>query len=274
MAIQFESTPNTAALHRGKVYAVENVYHEDGTASYGINEYDLRKGASQEPKTLYVGALHNGAIQDLLCYGENLYFHEVGMQETAGGGNVLTDQQMRCHVKTGETSRLSASDDATFPGSLAFLKNRMYSCFFTVDMEVGNVVDTKVYQSDLEGGNRERVFEQNDPYVVYHGDEDYLYGDYFKSPWARPLEEQELAVYNESGDKLAAVGLDIFPEDDYYSACLIGAGRDHVFYLAPTEDMFRIYYADKGTIPEGKLEFRLFFEIEIEKMEAPFTKGS
>ena len=116
---------------------------------------------------------------------------------------------------------------------------------------------------NLDGTDAGKYFDTH-PYDKLHSDGEYLYTDSIKwSRFSKPKDEQEFAVYNADGEKLASVNPNIFSTD---SSELIGASEKHIFYKNAIELRQKIYYADKSDIESGKLEFKLLLNIEFENM--------
>jgi hypothetical protein len=255
--IKFQFTPSFMAIHRGKVYVTSTVYKSDGTAVYEINVYDLNKSSFQKPVTIYEGELPGGNIQDIICYGQNLYFTEY-----AHNPKIVTTRKMRYDIETGKISCMLKEKGDTFPSGSAFLNDRILFSYTTLDKETGKILNTENLQFELDGTDGKEIFE-TEPYDKIYTDGKYIYLDDIKwSPFSKTKEEQCLNVTDKNGKVLASV-----KTGDYsFDSKLISGSKEHLFLENTTDTMYQIYYAEKKDFENGFINFKLFFEIDKEKM--------
>jgi hypothetical protein len=255
--VKFKYPPRSMAIHRGKVYVTSTVYKSDGTPVYGINVYDLNKSSSQKPVTIYEGELPGGNIQDIICYGQNLYF-----MEYAHNTKIVTTRIMRYDIETRKTSCMFKEKGDTFPGNFTFLNDRILFSFTALDKETGEVLNTEDLQFALDGTDGKESFE-TEPYDKIYTDGKYIYLDDLKwSDFSKPKEEQCLNVTDENGKVLASA------KTGNYSKLsqLIPGSKEHLFLENTTDTMYQIYYAEKKDFESGFINFKIFFEIDKEKM--------
>lgn len=255
--IKFQFAPSSMAIHRGKVYVTSTVYKSDATPVYGINVYDLNKSSSQKPVTIYEGELPGGNIQDIICYGQNLYF-----MEYAHNTKIVTTRIMRYDIEARKTSCMFKEKGDTFPGGLAFLNDRILFSYTTLDKETGEVLDTEDLQFALDGTDGKESFE-TEPYDKIYADGKYIYLDDIKwSDFSKTKEEQCLNVTDKNGKVLASARTGNYSK----ISNLIPGSKEHLFLENTTDTMYQIYYAEKKDFESGFINFKLFFEIDKEKM--------
>lgn len=258
VVVKFEEYPFSLAIHRGKVYAASTVYKSDGTAVYGIKEYDLNKSASQKPTIIYEGELAGGNIQDLIIYGMNLYFTEF-----AYNSQIVTSRIMRYDIETEKTSLLFKENGDTFPGSFSFINDRILYSYSTIDKDTGKVSATQNFTCALDGTDEKESFK-TDNYERLSSDGTYAYlVDIEWSPFSKPKEEQSLKVTDQNGNVLASIKTANYSS---VSSNLTGGSEEHLLLENKTDTVYQVYYANKKDFENGIIDFKLFLELDIEKL--------
>ena len=255
--VKFEYPPMSLAIHRGKVYASTTVYKSDETSVYGINSYDLGKSITQKPVTIYEGIFQNGNIQDIKCYGNNVYFKEYGVDNQ---GN--TKRIMRYDLVTGEVTIMFKENGNELPENYIFANDKIIHRSSVLAEETGEVISNKNIISNLDGTNEVETFKSGN-YEKLYSDGQYLYLDDVKwSPFSKKREDQRLKVLDNSGNVIASLKPDMFST----SYSLISGSKEHLFLIDTMNDMYQIFYSNKDEFEHGKIEFYLMFEIESDKL--------
>lgn len=258
VVLKFEEYPLSLNIHRGKVYVASTVYKSDGTAVYGIKEYDLNKSASQKPTTIYEGELVGGSIQDLIIYGMNLYFTEF-----AFNSQIVTTRIMRYDIKTGKSSILFKENGDTFPGSFSFINDRILYSYSTIEKDTGKVNASQNFTCALDGTDVKESFNTEN-YERLSSDGTYVYSvDIEWSPFSKPKEEQSLKVTDQNGNVLASMKTANYSS---VSSNLTGGSEEHLFLENKTDTVYQIYYANKNDFENGIIDFKMFLELDIEKL--------
>ncbi len=264
--LQVKYKPTSLAIHRGKAYVAGSVYDKDGTSIYGIREYDLSKSASQKPETIFDGKITGGAIQDIICYGQNLYFNEFAMNS-----EIITVRIQHYDLNTKKTTCIMKENKDSFPSELAFYKDLILSNYTTLDYSSGEVIQVDNYLSNLDGSKRKKSFP-TDNYQNLYSDGKYIYLDDVKwSPFSKPKEKQSLTVVDTEGNPIAST-----PTGDYstFSSNIICGSKEHLFLENQTDTTYQIYYANKNEFTSGKINFNLMFEIPLNKMTHGYSSNT
>lgn len=255
--LHFKYPPQSLAIHRGKVYTTSSLYDEDGASVYGVDEYDLGKSPSQKPVTIFKGTIPGGAIRDIRCYGQNVYFNEFAMTK-----DIRTVRIQRYDLNTKKTSCLMQEKGDDFPGTPTFLGNHLLYNYDTVDA-AGNSLQSKNYICDLDGKNVKESFP-TDNYQDLSTDGRYIYLDDIKwSPLSKPADQLALTVTDLEGRSLAST-----PTGGYNktSSGIICGGEKHLFLYNQTDTAYQLFYANKEEFENGKINFHLLIEISPDKM--------
>lgn len=75
--LSFEFIPQAIAIHRGVVYYSSMDYDVNSNRKYQIKQFRLDQ-RSAKPEVIYEGVQENGYIVDIIPYGKNVYFLEMG----------------------------------------------------------------------------------------------------------------------------------------------------------------------------------------------------
>ena len=261
--LHFKSAPTSLVIHRGKVYVAGRLFDANGTSVYGVSEYDLSKSASQDPITIFEGKLTGGNIQDLICYGQNVYFTEFAMNSEI---TAIRIQHYNLDTKT--NTCIAQEKEDSFPGSLAFIDDHILYSYTTLDYLTAEVIETDNYISDLDGTYVKENFE-TDNYQNIYSDVKYIYLDDVKwSPFSKPKDELSLIVADSEGNAIAST-----PTGDYsiMSSDFICGSDTHLFMTNQTDTTYQILYSNKDEFEEGTIDFHLMFEIDLEKMTPGFV---
>ncbi|RCX18245.1 hypothetical protein DFR58_1053 [Anaerobacterium chartisolvens] len=250
--LTFDSQPGSLAIHRGKVYYVQNVYDKSLQSYYKISEFDLKKFGAK-PRDIYAGKLEGGHIQDLKCYGDSLYFTEYAHTE-----KMITTRAMRYDIITGKTARLFTDNDMEIVLDPEIYDNKLY---YTMEiLEDGVVKEGDTFVSDLKGENSRKSFSIDKDSIIL-ADRKYLYAnDNRFSLDAKPRDQQALRILDRDGKSVGSIKTGHI--DKHFS--VICGGDSHLFITTYTEDKFQIFYADKSEFGTGEIELKPFFEIEQE----------
>ena len=262
--VEFEYSPSSVAIHRGKVYAAINVAKDNGEMVYRIEQYDLSKPASQEPVDLYVGEFDHGDVSKIRCYGQNVYFFEDSVEE-----DTIYSRIMRYDITTGETSCLVKEAGNTFPCDLAFFGNKIFYTRMEVDLKTARNTATTVYECNLDGTK-----EQENPftigaYVDVLSDRNYLYLNglkYIMRDWI--LDKDKVCrITDEKGNLIASFDKEKFLD---YDTDVIPGGKNHIFLSMNKDGDYSIYFANKKDIQKN-LTFNPLIQIDWKKVHPAYT---
>lgn len=256
--LHFKYTPSSLAIHRGKVYVAGRVYDENGTSIYGVSEYDLSKTASQKPVTIFEGKIPDGNIQDLICYGQNIYFREFAMNS-----EITTVRIQHYNLNTKKSACIMQEKGNSFPAHIAFHHDHIQYSYTTLDYTTGEVTQTHNYMCELDGSKAKEIFS-TDNYQTLYSDGKYIYLDDVKwSPFSKPADKLSLIVADSDGNAIAST-----PTGSYNktSSQIICGSAEHLFLKNQTDTTYQILYANKDKFETGKIDFHLMFEMELDKM--------
>lgn len=265
--LEFDVKPMSVAIHRGKLYYEQTAYDKSQNSVYSIKEFNLNK-FNVKPKTIYSGSLEGGHIQDLMCYGNNLYFLEFAHNKKS-----FTNIDMRYDILTGKTSRLYTdidSDDPEFASYPSIHNGKIY--YSTSKCNIDGTAKTKnSFICNLDGSNKKEIFNI-DKDSVFLSDLKYLYtNDLRWSADAKTKEQQKLRILDENGKVINSIKTGYIND---YSEIICG-GDSHLFVITGTEDKFQILYADKKQFTlTGRIELKPFFEIDKNHMTPAVTIDS
>lgn len=264
--LHFKYTPSSLVIHRGKVYVAGRVYDENGTSIYGVSEYDLSKSASQKPVTIFKGKITGGNIQDLICYGQNIYFREFAMNS-----EITAVRIQHYNLNTKKTTCIIQEKDDSFPGEMAFLHNHILYTYTTLDYTTGEVTQTHNYMCELDGSKVKEIFS-TDNYQTLYSDGKYIYLDDVKgSPFSKPTDKLSLIVTDTDGNAITSTSTGAY---DKISSRIICGSNKHLFMKNQTDTTYQILYANKDKFETGKLDFHLMFEMELDKMTPGYVTYS
>jgi hypothetical protein len=117
---------------------------------------------------VYTGSLPQGWIQDVIPYGDNVYFLDVGKNLT---------RQMRYDIKNKTVTRIINDDDNLAPHITGFFNNKLL--FNIYDGDDNYEKKWKVYSSDLDGSKIKEL-----PIDINFISNIYSFGDYI---FVRPV---------------------------------------------------------------------------------------
>lgn len=264
--LKFEVKPVSLAIHRGKVYYEQTAYDKKQKSAYCIKEFDMNK-FNAKTETIYTGSLEGGHIQDLMCYGNNLYFLEFAHNKKS-----FTNIKMRYDILTGKAGRLFTdigSDDLELASSPSLYNGKIYYSVSKCNTD-GTVQTQNSYVCDLDGNNKQETFDI-DKDSVFLADRQYLYSnDIIWSADAKPKEQQKLRILNSNGKVMDSIDTGSINDN---SSVMCG-GEQHIFIITGTKDKFQIFYADKKQFGTGKIELKPFFEIDKERMTPAIVTGN
>lgn len=249
-----ESVPLSLVVHRGYAYYASTSYDKSGKSIYGVKRVSLRK-INTEPEELYKGTLINGNIQDLLCYGKNLYFTEVG-----SNGKITVTKCMRIDLKSKTSYRMLSNNDEEYVSQPIISNKRLYQSILHISKE-GMIIDTKNYSSNLNGDDLKSGFDFITKACGF-SDEKYLYT--YTAPWLS-LEKGEkyiLSVYDWNGKLIDSMDTSFLGTQGR----IIGGGDKDLFIIKYTDTMYQILTVNKALIGSGKMKPELLFEIEKDKL--------
>lgn len=264
--LKFDVKPTFLAIHRGKLYYEETAYDKNQKSIYSIKVFDINK-LNAKPEDIYTGSLEGGHIQDLMCYGNSLYFLEFAHNKKS-----FTSIQMRYDILTGKTGRLFTdvdSDDLVLASCPSIYNGKIYYSVSKYNAD-GTVQTKNSFVCDLDGNNKKETFNI-DKDSVFLADRQYLYSnDIIWSADAKPKEQQKLRVLDGNGQVIDSIHTGSINDN---SSVLCG-GDQHLFIISGTENKFQIFYADKKQVGSGKIELKPFFEIDRDRMTPAIVTGN
>ncbi|QNU66030.1 hypothetical protein EHE19_014225 [Ruminiclostridium herbifermentans] len=265
--LKFDVKPMSLTIHRGKLYYEQAAYDKNQNSVYSIKEFNLNK-FNAKPKTIYTGTLEGGHIQDLMCYGNNLYFLEFAHNE-----NSFTDIHMRYDILTGKANRLYNdidSDDLEFASYPSIHNGKIYYSVSKYNMD-GTSQTKNSYVCNLDGSNKKEIFSI-DKDSVFLSDQQYLYSnDIIWSADAKPKDQQKLRILDNNGKVINSIDTGYINDN----SSVICGGDLHLFITTSTKDKFQIFYADKKQFTKtGKIEIKTFFEMDIDRMTPAIVTGN
>ena len=102
--------PQGMFMHRGVIYFVNKQKNLDGESRYGLNAISVVSG-SGEPVQVYTGVYKDGWIQNVLAYGNYVFFRDCYYTEESFDGSVLMYD-----IRTGESEKLLEGDNSSIYG--------------------------------------------------------------------------------------------------------------------------------------------------------------
>lgn len=240
-----DSTPASIAIHRGIVYYTIRDYSKETDLEYYLMSYDLRKKFFNKPEAIFVGSLPYGWIQDIIPYGDNVYFLDVGKN---------LSRQMRYDIKKKTVTRIINDDDNLFPTITGFFNNKLVITIYDGDDNYEKKWIS--YLSDLDGSNMEEL-----PIDINFISNIYSFGDYI---FVRPVWSHLYAYekYKHIPDEMVVYDLDYQIVDkvdmsNYTEAPVLVSGDDEYMFISYAKGGKRyIDYLNKKEIGSGKLKFK------------------
>ena len=262
--LKFDARPMSVAIHRGKVYYAQTAYDKNQKSVYSINEFEL-SGFNRKPKMIYEGKLEGGQIQDLMCYGNNIYFTEFAHSQKA-----FTTITMRYDLLTKEASKLfpniNVNEVSSYP---AVFSEKLYYSVSQYNPD-GTSQESNSFMCDLDGKNSKRIFDL-DKDSVFLSDIKYLYSNDLRwSADAKPKDQQMLRILDKDGK--VQNSLKTGDINDYGD--IICGGDLHLFIISGTESKYQIYFVDKSKFGHDNIELKPFFEIDKDRMTPAVTIDS
>lgn len=248
--------PTSIVFHRGYAYYVSASYNTSGTSIYAVKRVSINK-VKAKPENLYEGTLDNGNIQDLLCYGNNLYFKEYGKK---AGENVENYIRIDLQTKKANQFLAGSNDSEEYISKIDIFNNRLNYTISNVD-KMGVVFGIKNFTSDLEGKDIKPGFELSAKEVKFT-DEKYIYT--YTGPWLS-LEKGEkyvLSVYDQQGKVIDTMDTSFLSTNGK----IVGGGQQDLFLLNYADNKYQILTVNKALIGTGKMKPELLFEVDTEKM--------
>jgi hypothetical protein len=252
--LKFSSEPISLAIHRGKIYYAQTAYDKNQKANYKISEFDLKK-LNAKPQDIYIGNLEGGTIQDLLAYGNNLYF-----MESADNGKTSITRTIMYDILSKKTNKLFTTEDKDGGIFQTIYDNKLWYFKRTLNSDY-SLREAKLYESDLKGENQKESFKI-DYFCNALSDSRYLYLKDVFFERGRTEEKRSFDILDNSGKVIDSISIASL-SDNHKVIC---GGDDHLFIENYTEDLYQIFYLDKKQFGSGKLEMKPFFEIERKRM--------
>jgi hypothetical protein len=241
--------PAAIAIHRGIVYYTVRDYSKETDLEYYLMKYNLKKKFNNKPEVVYTGSLPQGWIQDVIPYGDNVYFLDVGKNLT---------RQMRYDIKNKTVTRIINDDDNLAPHITGFFNNKLL--FNIYDGDDNYEKKWKVYSSDLDGSKIKEL-----PIDINFISNIYSFGDYI---FVRPVWSHlhayekyshipdEMVVYDSNYKKVDKVDMSNYTE----SPVLVSGDDKYMFISYGKNGKHYIDYLDKKEIGSGKLKFKNLFK--------------
>ena len=248
--------PGSIVLHRGYAYYVSASYNTTGTSIYAVKRVSINK-VKAKPEDLYEGTLDNGNIQDLLCYGKNLYFKEYGKK---AGENVENYIRIDLQTKKADHFLSGSSTNEEYISKIDIYNNRLNYSICNIN-NMGVVFGIKNFTSDLEGKDIKPGFELSAKEVKFT-DEKYYYT--YTGPWLN-LEKGEkyvLSVYDKQGKVIDTMDTSFLSNNSN----IVGGGQQDLFLLNYADNKYQLLTVNKALIGTGKMKPELLFEVDTEKM--------
>ncbi|MHB8063341.1 MAG: hypothetical protein ACYDG2_12010, partial [Ruminiclostridium sp.] len=232
--LSFDVEPTSLAIHRGKLYYTQTAYDKNQKSIYAIREFDLKK-FNAKPKEIYTGVLEGGNIQDLMCYGNNLYFLEFAHNEKS-----FSNINMRYNIITGKAVRLFSDinyNDMEISSYPAIYNGKLYYSVAKYNTD-GTAITKESFVCDLNGENKKKIFEVDKDSIIL-ADQYYLYSnDIIWSSDAKSKDKQKLRILDKDGMKIDSISTGNINDN---SSILCG-GESHLFIKTSTENKFQIFY--------------------------------
>ncbi|CRZ33337.1 hypothetical protein DFR55_11835 [Herbinix hemicellulosilytica] len=249
---KIDGSISAAALHRGVVYYSNQVWDANGQTIVSVNSTTL-KGKSKE---IYKEKFIHGNIDDIICYGNYVFFDSFDITESG-----IYNKMLKYNIQTGETEAISDNQKMVSFDMPSFINSKMYYRITKLNPDL-SLDHQEAFMADIDGSNVNKTFDLGFP-VEVRSDGQYLYSrDIEWSPFSKPADEQELIIYTFEGEVVDRVHTGSFGEIQ----SLIPGGKDHLFLQQADGDFLRIYYAEKSKISTGNMEWKLLIETEREKM--------
>lgn len=241
--------PTSIAIHRGIVYYAVRDYSKDADLEYYLMKYDLKKKFFNKPEVIYTGSLSQGGIQDIIPYGNNVYFLETGK-------NLL--RQMRYDIKNKTVTRIITDDDKLFPTITGFFNSKLVINIYDGDDNFEKKWIS--YLSDLDGSNKKEL-----PIDINFISNIYSFGDYI---FVRPVSSHlhayekykhipdEMVVYDSDYQIVDKVDTSYYVGQHY----LVSGDDEYMFVFYAKDGKHYIDYLDKKEIGSGKLKFKNLFK--------------
>ncbi len=264
---EFIFPPDTysIAMHRGYLYYVEKSNMDEPGSVNTIMRHKLGKGEKQTEK-IYESPILGGGLQDLLCYGNHLYFNEYGNFEES-----YTSNNKRYDILSGEISTICV--DPEYPGGgCPIISNGSlyYSKLKQEEMDTENQFMTSYFTSDLKGQNVQKAFEILSPFPECMDDTYFYCGntlDLLRSKINGESNEGKdfvLSVYDRQGKLVdtASIPVDLLTD----TPSLMAGDSERLFIYYKTGTSAGIKYIQKSDIGTGKLAIKDFIEFDFDKI--------
>ena len=244
------TAPPNVAVHRGKFYAILNLYDEEQKTISGIWQYHLDNPA-KKPSLLYqVSSEKINSLHDILLYGNYLYFSMENPVTHIGSWHYCLN------LKNNHVNRIFQFDDSKIDEAvynLCFFNNQLVMERYKMEESVlTGEQRCHPYIADLEGKNVKEWIE------VIHGpfgaDENYFYRWPAWAGGKLRAVEPTLQIYNREGEML--VNYDMTGELTKFREVFISPG-EHVFLYMPQ----KIYYFSKSEIPSGTITPKVLIDL-------------
>ena len=231
-------------LHRGVFYYSSETYDRGLNANYNIHAVDLQNGGKDE--ILYHGEKESGSIQDMLCYGNHLYFREDFSDEE---GNLKTEIK-EINLNSREITTLESEDDEKYILMQGVFQDQIYYTLNGPDV----TEDWTWKRRNLDGSGEQDWFTTPVEQKLY-ADTEYFY---LYTPWMFIMDTPDdpvLYMLDQEGNQLGSFD---FGQIEGRQTNFIPGGEDY-FFIVSEEDGASHYYAvnkkemaetGKGTLKE------------------------
>lgn len=264
---KFDAPPIPVVIHRDQIYYVNNLMTADQMLKPSLLSVPLAD-PDQEPVILYtLNPNHN--INDLIAYGNMLYFMDIGP-------NIF--RTIRYDINTQESNVLFTDDkgNLSIPGIpeiklshrsqggvavYGIYGSRLYSNIYPGDPK--DPAAWRIYNSDLDGQDVS-IVPVNLPLISWaYADQRYFYFNpvswLIKSPDYEDI-APEMVVYDWNYKEVNRVDISMLTK---YSPGFIGDDR-YMFFQATDSDTQRIYVLDKSQLQvRGGAKLKLLMETAL-----------
>lgn len=223
---EFKREAEICALHRGTVYYASPAYHTK-TANYTIRAVEL--GRPETQRILYEGHKEYGSIQNLLCYGDYLYFRE----DYKEGEESRIDIQS-INLKTEEAKQLEPEGEGVPISLEGIFQDQIY--YTRPDEHETGQYHWK--HMNLDGSNPQDWTTAPIGQKLY-ADTEYFYL-YTSWVFLESGQDPTLLMLDKEGNQLGNFSFDQIPGrvSDF-----IPGGKDYFFLISQEEDNSKHFYA-------------------------------
>lgn len=250
---EFDTDPRAITIHRGKLYYSSTVFDKEGKAVYGLQEIDLERWNAQ-PRILYTGDLSGGSIQNIMCYGNHVYFTEITINK-----EVQILRAMHYDTVQDETTRLFTEDDDLYPQALSIINGEIYYIIFNGDYYDHS--NRTVYKADLDGSNNYPCFELEE-FASISSDGTNLIVEDLIGVDLNPEKKNSVSLCTIDGRVLGEMPIDTLSR----GRRIFSGDENYIFITDTTDGYYEIKTVNKQKMKSGELEIKDFFRIEEHKL--------